>query len=76
MPRLYLKYLGRAREGSGPRQLLGLGPRTNNPLAPFGPRSGCSTCAQQHPYGNELSRRVNNGDETLPGVAYTHIQTG
>ena len=75
MPRYYLKNLGGRSKITDMVSFSASNHGTNNPLAPFGPRRGCFSCAQQHPYMSAFTRRVNAGDETLSGVDYTQIQT-
>jgi triacylglycerol esterase/lipase EstA (alpha/beta hydrolase family) len=84
MPRYYLKYLGGAEEV---RALVGLSPSNHGTtlnglfvLANFFPGASqftgtfCPACEQQR-YNSAFITNLNAGGETVPGVAYTVIQT-
>jgi triacylglycerol lipase len=75
MPRYYIKRLGGAAKVS---DLVALAPSnhgTMDVLALLGAQAGCTACGQQFAWGSTFLDRLNAGDETPPGVAYTVIQT-
>ena len=80
MPRWYLKFLGGAAKVNA---LIGLSPSNHgtdlNGLAPLytatlGGRGHCRACDDQMT-GSEFLAELNEGGDTVPGVAYTVIQT-
>jgi len=83
MPRYYLKYLGGAAEVNA---LIGLSPSNHGTtldglftLGSFFPGANslfgtCPACEQQEA-GSTFLTQLNAGGETVPGVAYTVIQT-